>query len=40
MDAPTLEDRVRAICTAFPDVTEKVSHGGPSFFVKKQFVQL
>ena len=40
MDAPTLEDRVRAICTAFPDVTEKVSHGGPSFFVRKQFVQL
>jgi len=32
--------RVRAICLALPGVTEKVSHGGPSFFVKKQFVQL
>ena len=36
----TPEDRVRALCLALPGVTEKVSHGGPSFFVKKQFLQL
>lgn len=32
--------RVRAICLAFPGVTEKLSHGAPSFFVKRQFVAL
>jgi hypothetical protein len=32
--------RVRAICTAFPGVTEKQSHGAPAFFAKKQFVML
>ena len=31
---------MRAICTAFPEVTERVSHGAPAFFVKKQFVML
>lgn len=30
--------RLRAICLALPGVTEKVSHGEPSWFVKKQFV--
>jgi hypothetical protein len=25
---------------SLPEVTEKVSHGAPSFFVKKQFVML
>ncbi|CAN5578211.1 MmcQ/YjbR family DNA-binding protein [soil metagenome] len=25
---------------ALPEVTEKVTHGAPAFFVKKQFVQL
>jgi len=38
--APTVEDRVRAICTSLPEVTEKLSHGAPSFFVRKQFVML
>jgi hypothetical protein len=38
--ARTVEDRVRAICLALPEVTEKVSHGAPAFFVKKQFVML
>ena len=38
--AESLEDRVRAICMALPEVTEKLSHGAPSFFVKKQFVML
>lgn len=40
MDPTAIEARVRRICTALPEVTEKVSHGGPSFFAKKQFVQL
>ena len=35
-----VDARVRSICMALPEVTEKVSHGGPSFFVRKQFLQL
>jgi hypothetical protein len=35
-----IENRVRAICLALPGVTEKVSHGSPAFFAKKQFVML
>ena len=31
---------MRAICMSLPEVTEKVSHGAPSFFVRKQFVML
>ena len=33
--------RVREICLALPEVTERVSHGAPTFFVrgKKTFVQ-
>jgi hypothetical protein len=38
--ARTIEDRVRAICLSFPEATEKLSHGAPAFFVKKQFVML
>jgi len=36
----TLEliDRLRAICMALPDVSEKVSHAEPMWFVKKSFV--
>jgi hypothetical protein len=32
--------RVRAICLSFPDVTERLSHGEPAWFVrgKKMFV--
>lgn len=37
---PTTVDRVRAICLALPEVTEKASHGAPSFFVRKQFLML
>jgi hypothetical protein len=35
-----LTERVRAICLAFPEVTERLSHGTPTFFVrdKKAFV--
>jgi hypothetical protein len=28
--------RVRRICMSFPDVTEKLSHGEPTFFVRKR----
>lgn len=28
--------RVRRFCTALPEVTEKLSHGAPTFFVKKK----
>jgi hypothetical protein len=31
-------DRVREICLALPEVTEKLSHGSPTWFVKKTFV--
>lgn len=31
-------DHVRAACLALPEVTEKTSHGSPTFFVKKSFV--
>ncbi len=36
----SVEERVRAICLALPKVTERLSHGSPAFYVKKQFVQL
>jgi hypothetical protein len=41
MTSPTrLLDRLRSICLAFPEVTERPSHGAPTFFVrnKKPFV--
>jgi hypothetical protein len=38
--APAVEDRVRAICLALPGVTERLSHGSPAFYVKKQFLML
>jgi hypothetical protein len=36
----TLIKPIRAICLAFPEVTERLSHGTPTFFVrdKKAFV--
>ena len=36
----TVEGRVRAICLALPEVTERLSHGTPAFFVKKQFAMV
>jgi len=33
-------ERVRAICLALPEATERPSHGSPGFFVRKQFVML
>ncbi len=32
--------RLRALCLALPEVTEKVSHGEPTWFVRKVFVML
>ena len=29
-------ERVRRICTTFPETTEKLSHGEPTFFVRKK----
>lgn len=38
MDAPV--ERLRALCLALPEVTEKVSHGEPTWFVRRVFVSL
>lgn len=37
-DVQHLLDRVRATCLALPEATEKLSHGSPSFFVRKMFL--
>jgi hypothetical protein len=39
--SPRMSDplpRLRALCLALPEVTEKVSHGEPTWFVRKTFV--
>lgn len=36
----SVEERVRSICLALPEVTERQSHGSPAFFVGRQFVML
>jgi len=35
-------DRIRAICSRFPEVTERPSHGAPTWFIhdKRSFVML
>ena len=33
-------ERIRAICLAFPEATERPSHGSPAFFVRREFVML
>jgi hypothetical protein len=38
MAEPPGLDRVRALCLALPEATEKVSHGEPTWFVRKVFV--
>lgn len=40
MRSSELVDRVRAVCLALPEATERPSHGSPAFFVGKQFVML
>ena len=37
MTPAAITERVRAICLALPEVTEKMSHGAESFFAGKQF---
>lgn len=37
-DAVEALGRVRATCLALPGATERLSHGSPTFFVKKSFV--
>lgn len=37
-DAAALLERVRALCLALPEVVERLSHGSPTFFVRKTFV--
>lgn len=34
---PALLDRLREICLALPEATEKLSHGSPSWFCRKMF---
>lgn len=36
--AVTPLERLRALCLALPEVTEKISHGEPTWFVRKTFV--
>lgn len=33
-------ERLRALCLALPEVSEKLSHGEPTWFVRKVFVSL
>ncbi len=40
MRSAELTDQVRAICLRLPEVTERLSHGSPAFFVGKQFAML
>lgn len=42
MNAEALTERVREVCMALPEVTERLSHGTPTWFVrdKKTFVQV
>lgn len=37
-DQDAMLDRVRFLCLALPEVTEKLSHGSPTFFVRKTFL--
>lgn len=40
MTGADVEQRVRAICLALPEASERPSHGAPAFFAGKQFVML
>lgn len=40
MSATEVTERVRALCLALPEATERVTHGAPGFFVGRQFVML
>jgi hypothetical protein len=36
VDGEAATERLRAICLALPEVTERVSHGSPTFFVREK----
>jgi hypothetical protein len=38
--APEVERRLRTVCLALPEVSEKPSHGAPAFFAGRQFAIL
>ena len=38
MTEPAVLERVRALCLALPEAAEKLSHGEPTWFVRKVFV--
>jgi hypothetical protein len=38
MSGDDLPERLRRICTAFPEVTERLSHGAPTWFVRDKSV--
>jgi hypothetical protein len=40
MATADIEGRLRSICLGFPGVTEKLSHGAPSFFAGRQFLTI
>lgn len=40
MAADEITERVRRICLALPEATERPSHGSPAFYVGRQFVML
>jgi hypothetical protein len=40
MDVAEAEAQVRAACLSLPEVTERLSHGTPAFFVRKQFLMI
>lgn len=40
MENNEITARVREICLGLPEATEKLSHGSPAFFARKQFLQL
>jgi hypothetical protein len=40
MPTADVRERVRSIALGFPGVEEKLSHGAPAFFVKKQFLMV
>jgi hypothetical protein len=37
VESEELVAHLRAICLALPEATEKISHGSPAWFVRKQF---
>ena len=37
-EADAALEEVRRVCLALPEVTEKLSHGSPTFFAKKSFL--